>query len=115
MHNHNYLKERRKQLRNNLTPPEARLWSVLKGKKLSGAKFRRQHSITNYIVDFYCPKFKLVIEVDGKTHLEPTIAEKDVIRDHFLNQIGFKVLRFTNEEIMNQLDNVIREIENELK
>lgn len=110
MHNHKYLKERRKELRNNLTPPEARLWKVIKGKQLKGYKFRRQHSINNYIVDFYCPEAKLIIEVDGKTHLEPTVMQNDIERDDFLNKIGLKVLRITNLEIMNQLELVLKEI-----
>jgi very-short-patch-repair endonuclease len=114
MHNNKYLKDRRKQLKNNLTPPEARLWSVIKGKQLNGFKFRRQHSINNYLVDFFCPSVNLVIEVDGKTHLEPTIAQNDRMRDELLYNIGIKVLRFTNIEIMNQLDFVLAEIKDNL-
>lgn len=114
MHNNKYLKDRRKQLRNNLTPPEARLWTLLKGKQLNGAKFRRQHSIFNYIVDFYCPASKLVVEVDGKIHEEVTTAQDDCIRDEKLNKSGFKVLRFTNLEIMNEIDSVLEEIKRSL-
>ena len=110
MHNHSYLKDRRRQLRNNLTPPEARLWSILKGKKIEGVKFRRQQSINNYIVDFYCPQVKLIIEVDGKTHNEVTSNAKDFERDLFLRSSGYTVLRFTNIEIMNEIEYVLSEI-----
>jgi very-short-patch-repair endonuclease len=97
-----------------MSPPEARLWIELSNKKLQGYKFRRQHSIGNYIVDFYCPKAKLIIEIDGKTHLEPTTEQNDTIRDEFLKNMGFKVLRFDNNEILHQFAYVIVEIENAL-
>lgn len=68
IHNRKYLKQRRKDLRNNATISEKRLWIALKKSQLKGRKFRRQHSIENYIVDFYCPSEKLIIEVDGNMH-----------------------------------------------
>ncbi|MEL6536768.1 MAG: DUF559 domain-containing protein, partial [Bacteroidota bacterium] len=68
LHNRKYLKERRQALRNNLTSAEATLWIFLKGRQLEGKKFRRQPSIGNYIVDFYCPEEQLVIELDGGLH-----------------------------------------------
>jgi len=71
LNNINYLKDTRKYLRNNLTEAESLLWEVLKGKKLAGRKFRRQHSIGYYIVDFYCPSEKLIIELDGQHHFTP--------------------------------------------
>ncbi|MEO9258360.1 MAG: DUF559 domain-containing protein, partial [Crocinitomicaceae bacterium] len=92
-----HLKTFRKELRNNLTPAEAKLWTLLKGKSLGGKKFRRQHSVSNYILDFYCPEERLAIELDGQGHYEATQAEYDSERDLFLSTFGIRVLRFENK------------------
>nr|WP_293285151.1 type ISP restriction/modification enzyme [Allomuricauda sp.] len=92
-----YLKTFRRELRNNLTPAEAALWKLLKGKQLEGRKFRRQHSVGNYILDFYCPSEQIAIELDGQGHFEATQAEYDRERDLFLNHYGIRVLRFENK------------------
>lgn len=92
-----YLKTFRRELRNNLTPAEAALWKMLKGKQLEGRKFRRQHSVGNYILDFYCPSEQIAIELDGQGHFEATQAEYDRERDLFLNHYGIRVLRFENK------------------
>ena len=92
-----YLKTFRKELRNNLTPAEAKLWTILKGKGLDNKKFRRQHSVADYILDFYCPEERLAIELDGQGHFETTQAEYDNERDLFLETFGIKVLRFENK------------------
>ncbi|MHA7863932.1 type ISP restriction/modification enzyme [Flagellimonas marinaquae] len=92
-----YLKTFRRELRNNLTPAEAALWKMLKGKQLEGRKFRRQHSVGNYILDFYCPSEQIAIELDGQGHFETTQAEYDRERDLFLNHYGIRVLRFENK------------------
>ena len=115
IHNRTYLTRRRKDLRNNLTPPEARLWGILKGKQVLGYKFRRQHSIKNFIVDFYCPRAKLIIEIDGKQHNEPGHSEADLKRDSVLQSLGITIRRFSNLEIMNQINAVVQEIEKTLK
>ncbi|GAL12398.1 hypothetical protein JCM19233_3390 [Vibrio astriarenae] len=86
--------------------PESILWRHLKGKQLK-AKFRRQHSIARYIVDFYCPEKRLVIEIDGDSHYTANAQQKDVIRDQFLASKGIQVLRFTNEDVMVRLDDVL--------
>ena len=83
-----YLKDRRKDLRNNLTPAEATLWKYLKGSTLKDRKFRRQHSIGNYIVDFYCPEEKLIIELDGEVHNDPMQAVYDAERSEWLISMG---------------------------
>jgi very-short-patch-repair endonuclease len=92
-----HLKTFRKNLRNNLTPAEAKLWTLLKGKQMEGRKFRRQHSFANYILDFYCPEERLAIELDGQGHFEATQAEYDRERDLFLKTFGIRVLRFENK------------------
>lgn len=83
-----YLKTFRCKLRNNLKPAEAKLWTYLQRKQLDGRKFRRQHSIGNYIVDFYCPSERLAIELDGQGHYTPAGQEYDTERTMFLNQFG---------------------------
>ena len=108
-----HLKTFRKELRNNLTPAEATLWTMLKNKQLEGRKFRRQHSVANYILDFYCPSEKLAIELDGQGHFEATQAEYDYERDLFLNTVGIKVLRFENKEVFNNPEAVLESIKEE--
>lgn len=82
--NRHYLKNKRKDLRHNLTPAEAALWSLLNKKQLEDRKFRRQHSIGNYIVDFYCPAEKLAIELDGEGHFSSAGWELDQEKKSFL-------------------------------
>jgi very-short-patch-repair endonuclease len=97
--NLSYLKDRRRELRNNLTPAEAALWRLLQDSKLNGAKFRRQHSIENYIVDFCCPAAKLVIELDGAVHDNADAPEYDYARDEKLKSLGYTVVRFENKYV----------------
>lgn len=96
IHNLTYLKDQRKELRNNLTPAEATLWKILKCSGLNNRKFRRQHSIENFIVDFYYPSEKLIIELDGQVHNDPVQSLYDAERDKRLYELGYKVLRFEN-------------------
>ncbi len=97
-----------RQFRHEPTPAEERLWQRLRKRQISGLKFRRQHCIDKFIVDFYCSEACLIIEVDGSVH-EYT-AEEDAVRQEFLERLGFKVLRFTNQEVMEALDTVINRI-----
>ena len=96
----------RKQLRNDPTKVEWLLWQELKGSKL-GYKFRRQHGIGPFIVDFYCPKLKLVIEVDGETHFQQEDIEYDLGRTSFLIQEKIQVVRVTNNEVRLSMEDVI--------
>ncbi|MFN3315949.1 MAG: Eco57I restriction-modification methylase domain-containing protein, partial [Raineya sp.] len=102
-----HLKTFRKELRNNLTPAEAKLWTMLKGKQMDGRKFRRQHSFANYILDFYCPEERLAIELDGQGHFEATQAEYDRERDLFLETFGIRVLRFENKWVWDNPDGLL--------
>ncbi len=106
-----HLKTFRKTLRKNLTPAEAKLWTMLKGKQLQGRKFRRQHSVANYILDFYCPAENLAIELDGEVHNNPAAAECDRERDIFLAYTGIKVLRFENKFVFNNPDGLLAYIQ----
>ncbi len=96
--------------RGNPTLAEQRLWEILKGRKLSGYKFRRQHIIDSYIADFVCLSKKLIIEVDGLIHQVPENKISDEARSIALNMLGFEVIRFTNEQILHDADNVLNKI-----
>lgn len=110
MHNHKYLEERRKELRKSLTPAEAELWKSLQRKQLKTRKFRRQHSIKNFIVDFYCASEKLIIELDGAVHLDFSQQNYDYERTQVLEGLGFKVIRFENKLIFENLSEVLENI-----
>ena len=102
-------KSLRQRLRNNPTEPERQLWNRLKGSQL-GVKFRRQMGIENYIVDFYCPERHLVIELDGDSHYTEAGKACDAERDAFLNANKIRILRFTNDEVMQNMDGVLARI-----
>lgn len=95
-------------LRQKLTPAEAQLWSALRGRQLLGLKFRCQHPVGRFILDFYCPSCKLVIEVDGGIHAQQKAY--DEARTAHLQSFGYRVLRFTNEEVLNDLQTVLARI-----
>lgn len=109
-HNRKYLEPFRKKLRKSLTPAEAFLWKQLQNKKLEGRKFRRQHSVQNYILDFYCFEEKLAIELDGQVHFNPVAQQNDTIRTERLNQLGITVIRFENKMVFENLPEVLKEI-----
>jgi len=92
-----------------MTVAERNLWASLRMGQL-GKTFYRQKPIGDYIVDFYCPKAKLVIEVDGSWHFSGERAEYDMIRDEFLNTLGLRVLRFTNDDVLRHIDKVVKTI-----
>jgi very-short-patch-repair endonuclease len=105
------LKQNRKDLRNNLTPAEAKLWTLLKSKQLGGRKFRRQHSVGNYILDFYCTAEKLAIELDGAHHFTEDGMKYDEVRTAYLNSVGIRVVRFENRLVFDDPEFVLREVE----
>lgn len=99
----------RRKLRHSLTPAEASLWRVLKGRQVYGLKFRRQHSVGPYILDFYCPELKLAIELDGESHAMR--EEYDERRtDYLFRMAGIMVLRFENRVVFENLEQIIAEI-----
>ncbi len=98
-----------KELRRNMTPAEKVLWQELKQKKL-GVKFRRQHPVHVYVLDFYCHELKLSIEVDGKYHESSTQMLQDNERTKALENIGIKELRFSNQEVLNNMEDVLSKI-----
>jgi very-short-patch-repair endonuclease len=105
------LKELAKQLRKNSTQSEIKLWKALKGKQLNGFDFHRQKPLLDYIVDFYCAELSLVIELDGYSHHFEETQQKDQLKQKLLEDVGLTVLRFTDSEVMNDLQGVIRVLE----
>jgi very-short-patch-repair endonuclease len=99
-------KLQRQQLWANMPMPEKILWAKIRNQQL-GVKFRRQHGIGRYIVDFYCPECALVIELDGDSHYQEGAQEYDAIRDEFMRSMDLQVLRFTNVDVMNNLESVV--------
>ena len=100
----------KRRLRSNMTGPEARLWSRLRARQLQGLKFRRQHGIGPYIVDFYCPEQSLVIEVDGDSHADADQVVKDKQREQYLQSLGLRVIRYINDDIVKNLDGVLEDL-----
>lgn len=100
---------RARQLRREPTPPEYRLWQVLRTRP-EGLKFRRQHPFERCTVDFFCPAARLVVEVDGDSHSMGDAPERDARRDAWLRQQGLRVLRFDARDVMNDLEAVVRSI-----
>ncbi|MFZ1640262.1 MAG: endonuclease domain-containing protein [Candidatus Contendobacter sp.] len=106
-HNAPSLKIRRQELRSTMTPAEIRLWQAIKQRQFNGLKFRRQHSVGPYIVDFYCPSAKLVIELDGAVHDSESAWQYDEHRTASITSLGLRVLRFENRAVMENLDGVL--------
>jgi very-short-patch-repair endonuclease len=98
------------ELRNNMTQAETILWEELRNREAFKAKWRSQHPVDIFIVDFYCHKFRLAIEVDGEIHLNQEVLEHDDGREYDIEKLGIKILRFTNKEILENLDSVKRRI-----
>jgi very-short-patch-repair endonuclease len=109
------LKTKARQLRRNTTDSERALWLRLRSKQILGVQFYRQKPIGAYIVDFYSPGAKLVIEVDGGQHLEIPQAQNDSIRDGYLASLGLKVLRFNSREVLKERDAVVEVIRRSIK
>ena len=93
-----------------MTDAESVLWSKIRGKQLKGLQFYRQKIVGNYIADFYCPKSKLIIEVDGDQHYSNEGKEKDTIRDEYMKGAGLTVIRFSHREVLKNIDDVLEEI-----
>ena len=104
------LKELSQKLRSNQTDAEGKLWQRINRDQLLGFRFNRQKPLLNYIVDFYCAKAKLIIELDGSHHYEPEYQEKDRQRDDELSSLGFRVMRLSNDEIYYEIEAVVEQI-----
>jgi len=100
-------RNRRIFLRHHLTKAEAIMWKHLSRRQLLGFKFRRQYSVDNYIIDFYCPELKIAIEIDGDSHYRLVNIEYDQVRQKHIEHYGVKFIRFTNNEVYNNLPGVL--------
>ena len=114
IYNKTIFKERRRDLRRNQTEAEKILWKQLRNKGLFGLKFFRQYSVGAYIIDFYCPEYKLAIELDGGQHAEEENQEYDKIRTNYLESIGVEVMRFWNNEVLQNIEGVLEKIKMKL-
>ena len=106
----NRLKEYSQQLRKNMTDAEKALWLKIRGKQLKGHQFYRQKPLGNFIVDFYCPKGNIVIELDGGQHYSDEGKVKDNQRDNYLKGLGLRVLRFSDREVFENMKGVLEKI-----
>src|SRR5688572_8935134 len=104
------LKSRRRELRNAPTPAESVLWRYLQRRQLEGTKFRRQHSIGRYVVDFFCAESNLAIELDGQSHYEILREDYEAERTKFLESQGVEILRFENREVFENIEGVLETI-----
>jgi very-short-patch-repair endonuclease len=102
------------ELRKNLTPAEKVLWEKLCNKKILNVRFKCQHPIDIFIADFYCHKLRMVVEVDGEIHENPERMEYDLARAFELNKYGIKIIRFSNKEVIENIENVIERIKTEI-
>jgi len=109
LYNQKCLLNFQKDLRKKMTKSEVVVWKCLKAKQL-GFKFRRQFGVGNYIVDFYCPELKLAVEIDGLTHGDERVFDNDVKRQKFLEKVGIKVRRYSSEQVLKNLDEVVADI-----
>jgi len=105
-----YVFEKARELRKTLTPAEKKLWEHLKKRRMKGYKFRRQHPIFEFIADFYCHTIKLVVEVDGGIHNIDRQKEYDIKRTAKLNKFGITAIRFTNKQVLNDLNSVLKQL-----
>ncbi|WP_374574328.1 endonuclease domain-containing protein [Acinetobacter sp.] len=105
-----YLKLPSRDLRNNMTDAEQMLWQRLRRKQILGLQFYRQKPLLNFIVDFYCPAANLVIECDGGQHFTDEGLEADRVRDEVLVELGLVVLRFSNRQVLTEIDGVVEQI-----
>ena len=104
------LKELSRELRKNMTDAERLIWEKIRKKQLKGYQFYRQKNIENYIVDFYCPAAKLIVEIDGSQHYSVEGTKKDKVRDSYLSRLGFSVLRFSDREVFKNINGVLERI-----
>lgn len=111
LYNKKIVKRKRQQLRRNLTKAEKLVWMFLRKRQVKGIKFRRQFSIDQFIIDFYCPQLKLTIEIDGDVHEMDNVKDHDEMRQNYLEGFGIQFLRITNDEVFQNLDKVFKRIE----
>ncbi len=113
--NNKKLKSYRSKLRSSMTDAEVMLWKYISGGKLMGYRFRRQYSVGKYILDFYCPHLRLAIELDGGRHNEPKNMKADKERTKFLEGYNIRVIRYWDNDVLNNIDGVFDDLINQLE
>ncbi len=106
--------QRASELRKIMTPAEKALWQELRNRKIANAKFRRQHPVKYFVLDFFCYEKRLAIELDGSVHDQEYTKERDINRTCELEQLGIKVIRFSNDDIFKTMNEVLQKIKEEL-
>ncbi len=107
--------KRRRYLRKNMPKSEVLLWTKLKNRQMHGERFLRQYGVDQYVLDFYCPRLKLAIEIDGDSHFMPGAKEQDKARQKYIEAFGIQFLRFTNTDVCENLDGVCQVIFNKIE
>ena len=115
IYNNASTRDKRKNLRRNQTEAEKVLWRKIRSKTFFESKFFRQYGIGEYIADFYCPEHRLVIELDGGQHYSDAGSEYDKSRENYMNSMGIKTIRFSNLDILQNIDGVLAQVEESLK
>lgn len=115
LYNHKDLRNRRRELRNNQTEAEKILWKHISKNKILGLRFLRQYSVGPYILDFFCPKIRLGIELDGSVHKEKENKLYDKDREKFLENLDINVIRFWNDDVLNNLTETLNRLQNKIK
>ena len=115
LYNRKQEKEKRRDLRQNQTIAEANMWSQLRNRQLLGLKFKRQFSVDKYIIDFYCPEYKIAIELDGNVHELEDVKKYDAIRQKCLEDYGIHFIRITNDEYLGNSNKAFEKIERMIK
>lgn len=104
-----------KELRKSETDAEKKLWTALRNRRCAGLKFRRQHPVKEFIIDFYCHEYLLGIEVDGSVHENEFVKEYDLNRQAEIENLGITLIRFSNEEVLNKISKVLNKIQGKVK
>ncbi|WP_414581813.1 endonuclease domain-containing protein [Scytonema sp. PCC 10023] len=115
LYNKSSEKEKRRQLRQNITKAEKLLWDKVKDRQIENCKIRRQYSVDKFVIDFYSPELKLAIEIDGESHFENGAAEYDKERQAFLESAGITFIRFTNNDVSRSLSGVLESIAQKIR
>ena len=115
IYNQNSIMELRRTLRKDSTEAEKILWKYLRGSNFPGYRFRRQYSVDSFILDFYCPRARLAIEIDGEYHNNDEVKEYDKDRQEYIEDLGIRFIRFDNQEILNKINDVLSNIKKNLK
>ncbi|KKQ77676.1 MAG: hypothetical protein A3A96_01160 [Candidatus Zambryskibacteria bacterium RIFCSPLOWO2_01_FULL_39_39] len=115
LYNHKSLRDRRRDLRNNQTSAEKLLWKYISHDKILGLRFLRQYSVGPYVLDFYCSKIRLGIEVDGEIHNKEERKVYDQDRDKYLRNLDVDTIRFWNDDVLNDIKSVLDKLQNKIK